>query len=79
MALYDYRCEHCGVMEIEHPMSQDALTACPTCGSSQFQRIINLVSGIHFKGTGFYKTDYRKPDSNFDKYLPSNPKEKKHY
>lgn len=81
MARYDYKCESCGVMEISHPMSDPALQECPNCSSKNFSRIISESAGnaIHYKGSGFFKTDYRKIDSNIKKYMPVDPTEKKIY
>lgn len=81
MARYDYRCESCGVLEVVHPMSDPPLHECPECSSKAFVRIIpeSAGSAIHYKGTGFFKTDYRKIDSNIKKYMPNDPNEKKIY
>jgi putative FmdB family regulatory protein len=80
MARYDYRCEKCGILEISHPMSMDALKECPEC-SSPIERLISPDAGaaIHYKGSGFFKTDYKKVDSNIKKYMPTDPSEKKIY
>jgi predicted nucleic acid-binding Zn ribbon protein len=39
-------------------MSDDALTECSICGAP-VQRVFHPVA-IHFKGSGFYNTDYGK-------------------
>jgi predicted nucleic acid-binding Zn ribbon protein len=39
-------------------MSDDPLTECTTCGAP-VQRVFHPVA-IHFKGSGFYNTDYGK-------------------
>jgi putative FmdB family regulatory protein len=81
MARYDYKCKSCGIMELEHSMSAPAVQECPKCNSKNFERVIHSSAGagIHFKGSGFYKTDYRKGDGAFNKYLPDDPSEKKYY
>lgn len=81
MARYDYICERCGIIELEHSMKSPALEECPKCKSKKFERIIDSSAGagIHFKGSGFYKTDHRKGDSAFDKFLPSDPTQKTFY
>jgi putative FmdB family regulatory protein len=59
---YDYECEKCG-HRFEHfqKMSDELLKKCPKCGK-KVHRLIGGGSGIIFKGTGFYETDYkRKP------------------
>jgi predicted nucleic acid-binding Zn ribbon protein len=40
-------------------MSDELLKKCPKCGKS-IHRLIGAGSGIIFKGTGFYETDYKK-------------------
>ena len=37
-------------------MTDDQLTVCPRCGSP-VQRVFHPVA-VHFKGSGFYNTDY---------------------
>ena len=60
MPTYDYECARCGVMEIQQRMSDATLTACPTCKSKKFQRLISRGAGIIFKGDGFWETDYNR-------------------
>lgn len=64
MPIYEYRCENCGVFEIEQKMSENALLTCPRCGG-KVKRIIS-AAGIVFKGSGFHVTDYRKDKSKTD-------------
>ena len=80
MARYDYRCSQCGVFEISHSMKDPAVESCPTC-SSKIERLISSDAGsaVHYKGSGFFKTDYRKVDSNIKKYMPVDPTEKKQF
>ena len=63
MPTYQYECAACGhVLEIMQSITGDRLTTCPQCGKEQLHRLIGTGSGIIFKGTGFYETDYkRKP------------------
>ena len=42
-------------------MSDDPLTNCTTCSAS-VQRVFHPVA-VHFKGSGFYSTDYGKKGS----------------
>ncbi|MDP6538263.1 MAG: zinc ribbon domain-containing protein [Planctomycetota bacterium] len=59
MPTYDYTCTACGhSLEAFHAMSK-TLRKCPECGRSKLQRGIGGGSGIVFKGSGFYETDYR--------------------
>jgi len=55
---YEYRCEECGhVLERLHGMREEPDVECPRC-SSKTNRVISGGSGIIFKGSGFYATDY---------------------
>jgi predicted nucleic acid-binding Zn ribbon protein len=40
-------------------MKEERLTTCPKC-KHKLNRLIGTGSGIIFKGSGFYATDYRK-------------------
>ncbi len=60
MPTYEYRCKACAAeMEIFHSITEDARTECPECKEHSLQRLISAGSGVLFKGTGFYETDYR--------------------
>lgn len=68
MPTYDYKCQNCGnAQEIFQRMSDDHINKCPSCGSSEFKRLIGRGSGPIFKGTGFYETDYKKSNSGANK------------
>jgi len=56
MPIYEYRCERGHTFEVTQRMSEDALTNCTTCDAS-VQRVFHPVA-VHFKGSGFYTTDY---------------------
>lgn len=58
MPIYEYKCENGHVFEVMQRMSDDALTECTQCGA-RVQRVFHPVA-IHFKGSGFYNTDYGK-------------------
>lgn len=60
MPTYQYLCGNCGY-EFEQFQSITArpLRRCPKCGKSELKRLIGTGSGIIFKGSGFYETDYR--------------------
>ncbi len=40
-------------------MSDDPVADCPECGTAS-ERRLSAGAGLHFKGSGFYITDYRK-------------------
>lgn len=42
-------------------MTAKVLKKCPECGRLQLERLIGAGTGIIFKGSGFYATDYAKP------------------
>jgi putative FmdB family regulatory protein len=57
--IYEYRCEKCGAsFEIMQKMSDDPLEICEECGGT-LRKVMHPVA-IHFKGSGFYTTDYGK-------------------
>jgi predicted nucleic acid-binding Zn ribbon protein len=43
-------------------MSETPLKTCPKCGKDTLKRLIGAGSGVIFKGSGFYLTDYKKTD-----------------
>lgn len=58
MPIYGYRCSQCGhELEVFQSMSDAPLRACPECGG-MLRKLIFPV-GVHFKGSGFYTTDYK--------------------
>lgn len=79
MMFYAYKCGSCGDLEIEQSMKENALKVCPQCSNVDFVRIISGGAGTHFKGRGFFKNDYSKTDSSFDKYAPREEGAKKFY
>ena len=62
MPTYDYVCEECGD-RFEHfqTMSSPVLTQKPGCekGNCRVKRMVSGGSGLIFKGSGFYLTDYK--------------------
>ena len=58
MPIYEYRCEDGHTFEVMHRMSDDGLSSCTTCGAA-VKRVFHPVA-VHFKGSGFYATDYGK-------------------
>jgi len=60
MPTYEYICENCGYeFEKFQPITARPLRKCPGCGKSTLKRLVGTGSGIIFKGSGFYETDYR--------------------
>jgi len=56
MPIYEYRCDDGHTFEVMQRMSEDPLTTCQVCGAP-VQRVFHPVA-VHFKGSGFYNTDY---------------------
>jgi putative FmdB family regulatory protein len=56
MPIYEYRCEQGHTFEVMQRMSDDPLISCQTC-DAPVQRVFHPVA-VHFKGSGFYNTDY---------------------
>ena len=60
MPTYDYVCDHCDhQFELFQPITESARRKCPECGKMKLRRLIGPGAAIVFKGSGFYKTDYR--------------------
>ena len=59
MPIYEYRCEKCSrVFEVLQKFSDAPLTAHEECGGA-VERLIS-ASGLQFKGSGWYVTDYAR-------------------
>jgi putative FmdB family regulatory protein len=56
MPIYEYRCQEGHTFEIMRRMVDDPLTECVTCGAA-VEQIFHPIT-VHFKGSGFYNTDY---------------------
>ena len=60
MPTYDYICENCGHdFEQFQSITASPLRKCPICGKRELKRLLGTGSGLIFKGSGFYQTDYR--------------------
>jgi putative FmdB family regulatory protein len=56
MPIYEYRCENGHLFEVMQKITEDPVTTCAECGAS-VSRVFHPVA-VHFKGSGFYNTDY---------------------
>jgi len=56
MPIYEYRCENGHTFEVMQKMTDDPVSVCPEDGAP-VQRVFHPVA-VHFKGKGFYNTDY---------------------
>jgi putative FmdB family regulatory protein len=60
MPTYEYICENCRhKFEQFQTITAKALRKCPQCGKNKLKRLLGCGSGVIFKGSGFYQTDYR--------------------
>lgn len=59
MPTYDYICSDCNY-EFEHfqAMSDELIRVCPSC-EGRVHRLIGSGTGLIFKGSGYYLTDYK--------------------
>ena len=85
MPTYDYQCSKCNHrFEMFQSMTEKPRQRCPLC-RGKVERLISGGSGLLFKGSGFYITDYRsdgykkaaKEDSPDKKPDSSSSQEKK--
>jgi len=61
MPTYQYECQACGHDFDElQGMTEAKLIKCPKCHKNKLVRLIGSGSGMIFKGSGFYETDYKK-------------------
>ena len=60
MPTYGYRCPKCGhEYDKFQKITDNTRAKCPKCGT-RGERLISGGSGVLFKGTGFYETDYKR-------------------
>ena len=58
MPVYEYKCDNGHVFDVVQRMTDEALTECQECGAPAV-RVLHSPA-VHFKGSGFYNTDYGK-------------------
>ena len=61
---YEYKCAEGHLTEVIQKMSDEPLKKCGTCGK-KVERVL-FAPSIHYKGTGFYSTDYGKKSDSGD-------------
>jgi putative FmdB family regulatory protein len=60
MPTYEFHCNNCdNNFEKWFSMTEEHKTNCPNCGSDNVRKVFSAGSGILFKGSGFYCTDYK--------------------
>ena len=61
MPIYEYECESCDArFELMQKFSDKPLKKCPKCGGTVYKLL--SAPALHFKGTGWYVTDYASPE-----------------
>ena len=57
MPIYEYRCPNGHTFELFQRMTDPPPERCEVCGAAPVERVLYPVA-VHFKGSGFYSTDY---------------------
>jgi putative FmdB family regulatory protein len=55
--IYEYRCPNGHLFEVFHRMTDPDPEVCEICGAGPVVKVLHPVP-VHFKGSGFYSTDY---------------------
>jgi putative FmdB family regulatory protein len=80
MPIYEYRCPNGHTFELFQRMSDPSPSECQICGAGPVHKVL-YPAAIHFKGSGFYSTDYgrggRKKEGSRDSEAPAEKKEEK--
>jgi len=81
MPTYEYLCQACGYrFDKFQNIKDEPIKKCPKCNEEQVSRLLTGGSGLIFKGSGFYITDYKnnsnkektpKPESDTKKEKPA--------
>jgi len=67
MPTYEYKCPAGHVFDKTFPrITSKRHAKCPKCGK-RAERLISGGAGVHFKGSGFYATDYKRPAGTTEK------------
>ena len=66
MPTYNYYCSDCDThFSYFQKMSESPISSCENCGG-EVKRLITGGTGLIFKGSGFYLTDYKKGKKAID-------------
>ena len=57
MPIYEYRCPNGHTFEVFQKFADPPVEVCSVCGAGPVEKILFPVA-VHFKGSGFYSTDY---------------------
>ena len=79
MPIYEYRCPKGHTFELFQRIDDPSPSECQICGAAPVQKVL-YPAAIHFKGSGFYSTDYgrgaRKKDGSQDGDQPAKKDDK---
>lgn len=76
MPIYTYKCTSCGkVFEKFKNMNSNGKEYCEDCSSEALR--VFTPTGIIFKGSGFYTTDYKSGSNKASTIAPAQKEEKK--
>ena len=74
MPTYNYYCSDCDThSSYFQKMSESPISSCENCGG-EVKRLITGGTGLIFKGSGFYLTDYKNSQKSTDDNSKSNQK-----
>ncbi|HZO50465.1 MAG TPA: FmdB family zinc ribbon protein [Gaiellaceae bacterium] len=59
MPIYEYRCPNGHTFELFQRIADAPPSGCEVCGAGPVEKVLFPVA-VHFKGSGFYSTDYGK-------------------
>ena len=77
MPTYDYICNDCEkIYEYFQTMSDAPIRECPECKKNSLRRVISGGTGLIFKGSGYYLTDYKNKKKQSSENKKSNKKKK---
>ena len=77
MPTYDYICNDCEKLyEYFQSMSDAPIKECPECKKNSLRRVISGGTGLIFKGSGYYLTDYKNKKTQSSENKKSNKKKK---
>ena len=77
MPTYDYICNDCEkVYEYFQSMSDAPIIKCPECKKNSLRRVISGGTGLIFKGSGYYLTDYKNKKNQSSENNKSNKNKK---
>jgi putative FmdB family regulatory protein len=57
MPIYEYKCPNGHLFEVFHGMTEPRPEVCEVCGAGPLKTVLHPVA-VHYKGSGFYSTDY---------------------